>query len=154
MSPRDPSRAARHVAYELGMLRTTFDRIPQTGPIDIIGLEGFLLHARNLIEFFWDGAPKHAILPKHFGAPRRRDKDAAVAALRDEISQLLSHLTWERVEVHERRLQDWSHARLKRIRDDIAQKARAFFQAIPQDRQAWFGAEAFPQEYKQWVAQG
>jgi len=150
LSGRDPSSAGPHVAYELGMLRVTFTRIPLDGPVDVVDLEGFLLHARNLIEFFWDGAPKGAILPKDFGPPKKRDKDAATADLRDEISQLLSHLTWERV-VHERRSSGWTYERLQGIRDAIAKKAQAFFLAIPPDRHAWFDVKAFPQEYRQWM---
>jgi len=81
------------------MARTIFASIPPDPPIDIVLLETFLVHIRNLIEFFWDGAPKRAILPKHFGAPLSRDKDPEIKALHEEISQLLSHLTWDRVEV-------------------------------------------------------
>jgi hypothetical protein len=152
VASRNPERAARHVAYELGMLRTAFGRMSPTGPMDVVLLEVFLLHARNLIEFFFDGAPRKSILPKEFGAPAARDKDPATGTLRDDISQLLSHLTWDRVTVHESKRLDWSYRRTKSIHDSIQAKARSFFGSIPKDRQPWFFAAEFPEEYKHWLS--
>jgi hypothetical protein len=154
LTNRDPSRAAPHLAYELGMLRSTFASLPAHGPIPVVALEGFLLHSRNLIEFFWDCAPKGAILPKDFGAPRRRDKDPTIAKLHDEISQLVSHLTWARVEVHELSPNDWSHQRLTKIWKDIGDKARAFFHAISSEQCRAFSAAPFPEEYRNWIGNG
>jgi len=148
---RSPQRAAAHVAYELGMLRVTLQYSIQHDALDIVALEAFLLHTRNLLEFFYDGSSTGAILPKDFGAPRARDKSATSADLRDEISQLVSHLTWDRVVKHELRTQDWSNGRLQRIHDDIKVKAAAFFAAIPQDSVEWFSSPAFPHEYRYWT---
>ena len=147
---RDPQKAARHVAYELGMFRETFGSLPATGPIPVVMLETFLVHTRNLIEFFWDGSPGGAILPKDFGAPTARDKDATWQGLRDAISQLVSHLTWDRVD-HELRPQDWSYSRLKDIHDDVRAKAERFFATVPRERHSWFTAEFFPKEYEHWA---
>jgi hypothetical protein len=145
---KDPRRAAQHVAYELGIFRKIFGAISRSGPIDVVLLEAFLLHTRNLIEFFFNGAPKGNILPKDFGASAGRDKDAEMQELRSEINQLVSHLTWERVTVHELRPQDWSYSRLERTYDSIQSKAKLFFLAIPKERLSWFTAEVFPEEYK------
>jgi hypothetical protein len=133
------------------MLRTIFGAISSTGPVDVMLLEAFLLHTRNLIEFFFDGAPVGNILPKDFDAPAARDKNSEMQQLRSEINQLVSHLTWQRVTEHELRPQDWSYSRLKRIYDSIQSKARSFFLAIPRERHSWFVATAFPEEYKHWV---
>jgi hypothetical protein len=133
------------------MLRTTFKSIPATGPIDVVILESFLVHARNLIEFFYNGAPKRAILPKDFGGPGARDKNATMKGLHDEISQLVSHLTWDRVVIHELRPQDWSHGHLEEIHDAIQAKARATFAAIPSERHAWFTCDPFPDEFRHWT---
>jgi hypothetical protein len=152
VSSKDPKRAAQHVAYELGIFRTIFQAISSSGPIDVVLLEGFLLHTRNLIEFFFDGAPVGNILPKDFGAPAARDKNSEMQELRSEINQLISHLTWQRVTKHELRPQDWSYSRLNRIYESIQSKARSFFIAIPEDRHSWFTANAFPEEYKHWVS--
>ena len=147
---KDAQKAARHVAYELGMFRETFGRLPAAGPLPVLVLEAFLVHTRNLIEFFWDGAPSGAILPKDFGAPAARDKDPAFEDLRHSISQLVSHLTWDRVD-HELRPQDWSYSRLQRIHDAINTKAQRFFTAVPRDRHVWFSAEFFPKEFEHWT---
>ena len=151
MADRDPERAARHVAYELGMIRTIFEAISPDDPILAVNLEGFLLHARNLIEFFFDGAVTRGILPKDFGAPAARDKDDEMKELRDEISQLVSHLTWERVTVHELRGQDWSYDRLSSIYEGIRSKAQAFFSAIPGEGHEWFSTDDFPAESRNWT---
>jgi len=148
LAPRDPEKAAKHVAYELGMLRSLFLRLRGQDPIMI---ESFLVHVRNLIEFFWDCAPKGAILPKDFGAPARRDKDAAVAELHDQISQLLSHLTWARVQVHEPDPPDLGYGRARWIYDAIALKADAFFKGLSEDNRKWFSARGFVNEYQQWM---
>ena len=148
VEPGDAQRAARHVAYELGMLRTTYGTL-RGG--NIVVLEDFLVHTRNLIEFFWDRASPRAILPRDFGAPAGRDKNRQIAALHSEISQLLSHLTWERVRIHELRTQDWSYARARGIYDAIRDKAKAFFDVLPEERRAWFASKVFRNEYKNWV---
>ena len=148
LAPRDPQKAARHVAYELGMLRSIFFRLRGQDPIVI---ESFLVHARNLIEFFWDCAPKGAILPKDFGAPAQRDKDPAVAELHDQISQLLSHLTWARVQVHEPDPPDLGYGRGRWIYDAIAKKAAAFFAALSEESRKWFSAKGFVNEYQHWM---
>jgi len=118
---------------------------------NVVILEDFLVHTRNLIEFFWDCAPRGAILPKDFGAPARRDKDLEMRTLHEEISQLLSHLTWARVEVHELHPQDWSYERARRIYDAIRGKAETFFKSLPEDRRAWFISDVFPNEYQYWA---
>lgn len=146
-SLRDPQRAATHVAYELGMLRTTFAQFTASQPVSILALESYLLHARNLIEFFWDGAPKRAMLPKHFGGTATRDKDANFKAIHDEISQFLSHLTWDRVT---RDPASWSYERLLKIHDGVRTKARTFFSAVPSNHLQWFSAPDFQHEYGQW----
>ena len=69
----------------------------------------------------------------------------------EEISQLVSHLTWARVDVHELRPQDWSHTRVKAIHDGVRAKAEEFFRALPEERRAWFSSDVFPNEYKHWM---
>lgn len=133
------------------MLRSTLAQAHLNAPTDAIVLESFLIHARNLIEFFFDGAPKRAVLPKDFGAPSRRDKDQTIKSLHDEISQLVSHLTWDRVTDHETRAQDWGHKRLQDIHDAIRLKAKQFFANIPHERVAWFASARFPHEYGFWT---
>ena len=147
---RDPERAARHVAYKLGMLRTSLGLMERAGVSAPI-LESYLVHARNLIEFFWDGAPRGALLPIDFGAKRNRDKSPEIADLRNEISQLVSHLTWQRVEVHELRTQDWSLDRLKHIFTDVQMKAAEFLGDLPPEKREWFSSDAFPEEYRHWL---
>jgi len=148
LAPRNPQRAAQHVAYELGMLRTIYGHLRGQNPIM---LEGFLVHARNLIEFFWDCAPKGAILPKEFGVSPTRDKNLEIAELHDQISQLLSHLTWARVQVHEPDPPDLGYGRARWLHDAVAEKADAFFNALPEDRRKWFSSRRFPDEYLHWL---
>lgn len=144
---RDPQPAAAHVAYELGMFRTTFALFVPTTPASVVDLESYLLHTRNLIEFFWDGAPSGALLPKDFGGAPTRDKDVDFKRTRDDISQFLSHLTWDRV------TQDpasWSYQRLRAMHDGVRTKARSFFKSVPAEHLVWFGVQAFPNEYVHW----
>ena len=70
--------------------------------------------------------------------------------LRNDISQLVSHLTWDRVETHEARQLDWSLGRLRDISDQIRGKASAFFKDIG-ERQSWFSHDWFPGEYREWI---
>lgn len=147
----DPERAARHVAYELGMFRTVYASFPVAGPLDAARLESFLIHTRNLIEFLFDGGPQRAVLPKDFGGCAVRDKSGEMRALRDEISQLVSNLTWDRVTVHEPKVQDWSHARLSRINDLMRKKASEVFGSIPAECHGWFASDAFPNELQHWL---
>jgi hypothetical protein len=146
-SLRDPQRAAAHVAYELGMFRTTFAQFAPTTPVSIVVLESFLLHARNLIEFFWDGAPKRAMLPKHFGGIATRDKDVDFKTIHSDISQFLSHLTWDRVT---RDPTHWSYDLLRKLHEGVRSKAEAFFAEVPSDRLTWFTTPDFPSEYLKW----
>jgi hypothetical protein len=148
LAPRDPQRAAQHVAYELGMLRTIYGHLRGQ---NVVMLEGFLVHTRNLIEFFWDCAPKGAILPRDFGAPARRDKDPEIAELHDQISQLLSHLTWARVQVHEPQPPDLGYGRARSVYGAIAAKAEMFFQGLSAEHRGWFSSRAFPDEHRHWL---
>ena len=148
LAPKDPKRAARHVAYELGMLRTIYSVLRAQDPIMI---EGFLLHTRNLIEFFWDHASTGAILPKDFGALVARDKDLEIDRLYKEISQLLSHLTWARVQVHEPNPPDLGYGRARQVYDAIGAKAEKFFRALSEEQRSWFSSDAFPNEHSRWL---
>ncbi len=148
LAPRDPQRAAQHVAYELGMVREIFSRLRGQ---DVVMLESFWVHTRNLIEFFWDCAPKGAILPKDFGAPAHRDKDAGIGELHDEISQLLSHLTWARVQVHEPSPPDLGYGRARSVYDAIAGKAKGFFESLSAERRSWFSVRGFHDESRHWL---
>ena len=149
VAPKDPERAARHVAYELGMLRTIF--LSHLRGQNVFVVEAFLVHTRNLIEFFWDCAPKGAILPRDFGAPAKRDKDPEIGTLHDQISQLLSHLTWARVQVHEPDPPDLGYARGRWVYEAIASKAATFFKGLSEDRRKWFSAKGFHDEYRHWL---
>jgi hypothetical protein len=147
-TPQVRRRAARHVAYELGSLRETLHFVRGKSYVSRAMLESYLVHTRNLIEFFFDGATKGAMLPKDFGA--RSGRDGSMRALRQEISQLLSHLTWARVDIHELRPQDWSYSRLSKTFDAIRAKAVAFMAELPEEERVWFTCDAFPNEYRHW----
>lgn len=141
-------RAARHLAYELGIFRETLGFVRGTSYVHRAMLETYLVHARNLIEFFFDGAPRGAILPKDFGVSSHRD--GSLRSLHDEISALLSHLTWARVNTHELQPQDWSFPRLSKTFDAIRAKAVAFLADLPEAERQWFTCDAFPNEFRHW----
>jgi hypothetical protein len=136
------------VAYELGILRETLHFVRGTSYVQRAMLETYLVHTRNLIEFFFDGAPRGAILPKDFGASPHRD--GSMRSLHTEISQLLSHLTWARVNIHELRPQDWSYTRLSKTFDAVRAKAVAFLAELPEPQRQWFTCDAFPHEFRHW----
>jgi hypothetical protein len=142
MSGSEFAEAARHVAYEFRMLSTAaLDYLGDPDPVrNILFLEGFLTHARNLLEFF---------VPRRCG-PRATDIWAGLFvpdwdARRHEaialeawahiqgIDKHLAHLTFARVEQPR---PPWD---IVAIGDVIIGLSKEFYLALSDERRPWFG---------------
>lgn len=143
----DKAKAAKHVAYELGMFRTMFNSFsPERA--DPEKLECFHLHARNLLEFFCKlDDSTNLILPEDFGAPERV-KCQNVGPIYGEICERVSHLSWNRLdrEQEQREYSDW-----RNTYEIIQEKAREFFNAIPAESVEWFIDTDFKDEHRHWA---
>jgi hypothetical protein len=88
-----------HLPYEISMLRATYDlaRAQKPATEHNAAVESFLLHARNLIEFFRD-RPSCDFDPRMFtNAGYRLNKDFIADALALRVSSQISHLTARRI---------------------------------------------------------
>lgn len=88
-----------HLPYELTMLRATYDLARATKPAAEHNamVESFLLHARNLIEFFKD-RPSCDFDPRMFTvASYQLNKDFVADALVAKINRQTAHLTAKRI---------------------------------------------------------
>jgi hypothetical protein len=99
-SDQELTDAATHVNYEVTMLRF---HAGSTEP-DNTTIEGFLLHARNLIEFLgWRASSRSTdILATDFvpgwTPPTPPDSSLSFTDVLSKIDKHLSHLTWDRVD--------------------------------------------------------
>ena len=85
--------------YEISMLRATYDlaRAPKPATEHRAMVEAFLLHARNLIEFFKD-KPSCEFDPRMFtAASYQLDKEFVADTVLPRINAQISHLTARRI---------------------------------------------------------
>jgi len=133
----------KHVKYELDMLaRTTSFLSKGRGETDQATwnayLESFLLHVRNLIEFFYlPGMKKGLILAEHYVsdvAERRSSRHDRTHLLKDaelRVNNLGHHLTYMRLALDMK----WQFADLQA---NLEQVFNCFLKHLPPDRAAWF----------------
>lgn len=88
-----------HLPYEISMLRATYDlaRAPKPAAEHNALVEAFLLHARNLIEFYKD-RPSCDFDPRMFtNASFQLNRDFVADSLVARINRQTSHLTAKRI---------------------------------------------------------
>ncbi len=104
-------KASEHVAYELRMLTVTYRAWTVASQSEfpvwfrIVLVESFLIHARNLIEFFNCKTSKRGNIKAVAFLPDDRDwqglqgsNPLLVRREFQKINEFLAHLTWSRVE--------------------------------------------------------
>lgn len=137
--------ARRHLGYEIKMLRETAAALQGRG----IGprsfrnalLETFLIHYRNLLDFFYADkrrwlqhdvkAADYVADPREWRTRRpRMDKEAA--SNRERVNAQLAHLTYRRLKYDQR---NWSDRKMLR---QIEELLDTFERQLPAHRRRWF----------------
>jgi hypothetical protein len=124
------------IFYEMDMLDYCFQQLLKGKWSDerdyFLCIEGFLLHYRNLIEFFGNDHDLKAGEP-HDWSPRKLSPDD-LASIQDvtlnkrhngQISQYLSHCTKSRAD----RDRDWDHVAMYKEIEPLLQNMRKLFEA-------------------------
>ena len=101
-----------HLDYEITMLRLIYRRLQFEFDLQSTAnlfIEGFALHARNLINFFWDDLPANSKDPvaRHF-----TDKsycpfggvDPKTNGVCAKINKQISHITYDRTDLDQNQL--------------------------------------------------
>jgi len=144
-SEQELQQASVHVKYELDMLAAMISFLSKgLGGTDCFTwnayLESFVLHVRNLIDFFY--LPKKSrfddILAEDFvtNVPQwKEDRLGLKSPLMDEaktrVDKLAAHLTYKRLTLDPK----WKFAD---IRADLQHVFNCFFNHLPPGRTAWF----------------
>jgi hypothetical protein len=102
----------QHLPYEIDMLRATYEfaRASRSAPEHEALVESFLMHARNLIEFFQD-RPSCDFDPRMFtGGSYQLNKDFIADQVLPRINRQISHLTVKRTSHDTEKLgpRDWA----------------------------------------------
>jgi hypothetical protein len=130
---------SRVLPYEISMFRATYAlaRAPRPEAENRALVESFLLHARNLIEFFKD-KPSCDFDPRMFTvASYQLDKDFIADAVLPRINAQISHLTVRRISSDAAKLgpRDWAlivralDGEINRFRNALAADYRAVWPA-------------------------
>jgi len=110
--PGDLTSAADHLFYEVQMARATalglLSGLFPIGPLHDAVLEAFVIHARNLVHFFFpQGAQPSDVLAEHY-FPEAQTWNAhrgtlpeSLAPLRGRANKEVAHLTYDRLALTE-----------------------------------------------------
>ncbi len=135
--------ASQHVKYELDMLAATTSFLSKgPGGTDQVTwnayLESFLLHLRNLIDFYYlSGEPKDYILAEHYVGNVTQwgvDRPKMTPLLKDaqkRVNNFANHLTYKRL-VWDKK---WSFAD---ISAHLEKLRSCFIRHLPPNRKDWF----------------
>lgn len=141
--------ARRHLSYEVKMLRELADglRGHGVGPRTMRNalLESFLIHYRNLHDFFYPDFPGRKRLPHDICAvdylqnqkrwrKKRPDADPKLLENRERVNVLLAHLTLRRLKYNTR---SWHDKKMASLIEELLQE---FLRELPGERRAWFRA--------------
>jgi len=132
------------ILYEIDMLDHCFGRLGEgrqgKGKDYYLCVEGFLLHYRNLIEFFGNHGELKARVPEEW-APRRRLSRAEVTSIqnpalykkyRSPISRYLNHCSKIRAEEGK----GWKHVEMYKEIEPLLQNFRKLFPSSPRPTRA------------------
>jgi hypothetical protein len=119
---------SQHLPYEIDMLRATYElaRAPKPAAEHDALAESFLMHARNLIEFFQD-RPSCDFDPRMFTVGSYQlNKDFVAEQVLPRINRQISHLTVKRPSHDAEKLgpRDWALI-LRALEDEIARFTKA-----------------------------
>jgi hypothetical protein len=139
--------ARRHLSYEVKMLRELADALRGNGvgPRTMRNalLESFLIHYRNLYDFFYPDFPGRKRLPHDICAldylqnqkrwrKKRPDADPKLLENRERVNVLLAHLTLRRLRYNTR---SWHDKKMAGLIEELLQE---FLRELPGERRAWF----------------
>jgi hypothetical protein len=134
-------KMAGHIAFEFA--RFEFSTKPeifhQPGEHGGLVREAFLVHYRNLIDFFYEkkGWPSDARAADYIegSIAWKANRPPWVAAERERCHKLLAHLTYDRVAYAASGSMTWD---LEDKIDHLRAEWRAFLAALPPARRGWF----------------
>ena len=134
---------AEHVGYEIQLLRWAVGRLSQ-GPERIlvnVAIECFLLHLRNLRDFFYAANPRDddAVASDYFDDPTtwessRPELASVIAVEKERIHRALVHLSYSRLGY----VGDAKGWKVGEMTAAIDKTFMAFLQKLPTEREAWF----------------
>jgi hypothetical protein len=113
---------AEHLPYEIDMLRYAYQRLPdlqKKAEINVF-IECFCVHARNLLDFFWDGRPEQ----KNYAVARQftsgsyspfSGKNPKADGLYGKLNDQIVHVTYGRIDITEQKIGDEERAYLKNL---------------------------------------
>ena len=141
--------ALRHISYEIKMLRELADALQGkgVGPRTMKNglLESFLIHYRNLYDFFYPDLPAKRrllydisagdYLPSRDRWRKERPEWDTEKLLdnRERVNCLLAHLTLRRLKYNNR---SWPDKKMAEFMESLVQE---FLRELPRERRAWFG---------------
>lgn len=124
--------ACRHIHHELRMMNFTAEHFEKQNHLDIKSalLESFLIHCRNLIDFFYPTdfckKDKDNILAEHYVEAWPNNISDGLNNYRKMVNKKLAHLSYSRIEGTE-----WPIAELQNIINGLM---REFIQKAPTDK--------------------
>jgi len=140
--------ALRHISYEIKMLRELANALQGKGvgprTLNNALLESFLIHYRNLYDFFYPEFPSRKRLPHDVAASdylpnpkqwrkKRPDLDRKrVVENRERVNCLLAHLTLRRLKYRNRSWPD------RKMANTIEALIEQFVKELPLQRRSWF----------------
>jgi hypothetical protein len=133
--PSELSAAAEHLVYEVQMARATAVGLASglfpIGPLHDAVLESFIIHARNLVHFFFpQGAQASDVLAEHyFPTPKdwnslRGELPPSLVRLRGRANKEVAHLTYDRLLVTSK-AKSWNTLRILSDLDSLVAKFRS-----------------------------
>jgi hypothetical protein len=141
---RQAQQIAPHVAYELKMLYHCLRKLATwTMPSEDgnMAMEAFLLHARNLYDFFFAGmgvggkdvSVEHFLDAGSEWNPVNSTLSPYLTAQRQRLNRSIQHLSYDRIGFEP--YKDWD---LSKIYDELRGLWQQMMARLPAARQAWF----------------
>ncbi len=131
---QDLVEATEHLLYEMKMLVGTANEIPGAANQPVAKyafIESFALHARALLEFFYDSPQDDDVAAEHFVSDWPTTRPALKPVLRDvwtKVGKQIAHLTYKRLSIHQQ-AKDWAFVQ---IAQEITDVFRVFTSRVSQ----------------------
>jgi len=137
-------KASEHIHYEINKIFEMYkffkEKKDDFGPDGQIKIENFLLHSRNLLEFFY---PNKTIFKdtmcvydfldnfKEFDNKKATEEELELDKVKDDINKFLSHITYSRCEI------DFKNHQITNIMKGIFKTIKAFYEVLPTEYKDW-----------------
>lgn len=134
------NNASNHLYYEITMLIAIANGLKSNvagqGPIANALLESFIIHTRNLVNFFYNDNPKKddIVAIDFFSSPdewikNRPSQPEVLESAKDRAEKELAHLTWKRIS-HIVESKQWQYVE---IQDEIKRVMNIFLQKVSKE---------------------